>query len=334
MTATASPPGAEVGLDRALAERAVRDGLARYFAARRARVGPFVDRHFALRGALAMHRAALGWDVLRAPVNLTLAAPQLGLRLAGAAAKRIGAKRLGAALAGTHLLLRTAVAREIAWAIRTELLELPARDGARVATRDALAEAILADPALDAAMRPLLAEIGRHGADPRFRARLEQAMAEYVGSRAAAAEVTTGLVSLGAGALAFSKLTPGLATLGPTLAALLAQQAAVASFPLGAALGGMWYGFFPVAPPLGLVFGMTGGLMLAGSTLAAFAGIVADPVQRRLGLHRARLLRLLAALERQANDPAARGFAVRDQYVARLLDLFDLIAAAWRIAHA
>ncbi len=295
---------------RALAEQAVTDGLARYFAARRARVDGFVDRHFSLRGTLALHRVALGWDILRTPVNLSLAAPQAGLRLAGAAAGRLGAPRLGARLRRTDLLLPTALAREVAWLLRTELLELPARDGARVATRDALAEAILAAPGL------------------------AQALGEYAAARAATAEMTTGLVSLGAGALAFSKLTPGIATLGPTLAALLAQQTAVASFPLGAALGGVWYGWFPVAPPLGLVAGMTGGLMLAGSTLAAFAGIVADPVQRRLGLHRARLLRLIAALERQANDPAAPGFALRAQYVARLLDLFDLLGAAWRIAHA
>lgn len=325
--------GTDLRPGRALAERAVRDGLARYFADRRSRVDPFVDRHFSLRGALAIHRAALGLDILRTPVNLTLAAPQIGVRLAGAVASKLGARRLGARLGAAHLMLRTSVAREIAWLIRTDLLELPGRDGARVATCDALAEAILSQPELTAALQPLLAEIGRRGADPAFRARVEQAMAEYTGSRAAASEVTTGLISLGAGALAFNKITPGIATLGPTLAALLAQQAAVASFPLGATLGGVWYGLFPAAAPLGLVIGLTGGLMLAGSTLGAFAGIVADPVQRRLGLHRARLLKLIASLERQASDPEAPGFRVRDHYVARLLDLFDWIGAAARIAH-
>ena len=78
--------GTDLRPGRALAERAVRDGLARYFADRRSRVDPFVDRHFSLRGALAIHRAALGLDILRTPVNLTLAAPQIGVRLAGAVA--------------------------------------------------------------------------------------------------------------------------------------------------------------------------------------------------------------------------------------------------------
>ena len=318
---------------RDLAEGAVRDGLARYFADRRARVDPFIDQHFSVRGALRLHRKALGLDILRTPVNLTLAAPQVGVRVAGVAASRLGARRLGERLRTARLMLPTAVAREIAWLIRTDLLELPARDGKRVATRDVLAETILHQPALAAALEPLLAELGRRGADPAFRARVEQATAEYTGSRAAASELTTGLVSLGTGALAFSKITPGMATLGPTLAALFAQQAAVASFPLGATLGGAWYGLFPAAVPLGLVAGLTGGLMLAGSTIGAFAGIIADPVQRRLGLHRARLLKLIASLERQANDPAAPGLALRDHYVARLLDLFDWIGAALRIAH-
>lgn len=78
---------------------------------------------------------------------------------------------------------------------------------------------------------------------------------------------------------------------------------------------------------------MTGGMMLAGSAFAAFAGIAADPEQRRLGLHQRRLRHLIASLERQMNDPAAPAFALRDQYVARLVDLIGLVGTAWRIVH-
>ena len=86
-----------------------------------------------------------------------------------------------------------------------------------------------------------------------------------------------------------------------------------------------------MAASSGLLLGTTGGLMIAASTLAAFAGIVADPVQRRLGLHRRRLDKMIDALERQLADPDAPSFAVRAHYVARLSDLFDLLAAAWRL---
>ena len=176
--------GSDPPLGRALAERAVRDGLARYFADRRARVAPFVDAHFALAGALRLHRAALGWDIARAPLNLALAAPQVGVRLIGIGMRRgLAAARLGARLAGVTLQRRTDVARALAWHLHAELLELPYCDGQRVVTRDALAEAILADPGLNAALHAQLAAIAERGGDPGWRAALAHAMAEYTGSR-------------------------------------------------------------------------------------------------------------------------------------------------------
>ena len=60
----------------------------------------------------------------------------------------------------------------------------------------------------------------------------------------------------------------------------------------------------------------------------------ADPIQRALGLHRARLLRLIGVLEKPVLDPSARGFRVHDHYVARLLDLFDIVGAAARLTQA
>ena len=76
-------------------------------------------------------------------------------------------------------------------------------------------------------------------------------MTSYTATRAAAAEIATSLVTLGSGALAMKQLTPGVATLATTLAGVLAQQAAIASFPLRAGLGGLWYGGrFPATPSL------------------------------------------------------------------------------------
>ena len=314
-----------------LARQVVEDGIRRYFADRRLRVRPFVDRHFSLCGALAIHRAALGWDLARAPLNIVLGLPHTLLRLTTAGAKRFGAKRIAAALGERNLLLRTRVAKEISWLLCTELLELPCREGKRESRRDALAQTILADPRVADPLRAALAAIGRRADDPAFRARLAEAMRTYAGTRAAAAEIATGLVTLGAGALALKQLTPGAVSLGPALAAIMVQQAAVASFPLGSALGGLWYGLFPVAPSAALIVGLTGGLMLAAAGFAALAGIVTDPLQRRLGLHEKRLLRMLDALERQMLDPAAPRFTVRDHYVARLMDLCDLLGCAYRL---
>lgn len=318
-------------LDTATAEAAVADGLSRYFAERRARVDAFVDRHFSLRGTLRLHRAAIGWDIARAPANLSLAAPQLLMRVASRAAGKLGAQTAARHL-GRSILLQTDVAREISWLITTELLELPCTQPGRVSTRDAMADAIAASPILARAMRDAWTESGHPGGDdPGLRERLVHALTEYTGSRAAAAEITTGLLSLTAGAAALNKITPGAASLGPAIAAMMAHQAAIASFPLGAWLGGVWYGLFPLAPSVGLVAGTTGGLMAAAASFAAFSGVVSDPIQRALGLHRARLLRMIAALERQVADPAAPAFTVRDHYVARLLDVFDYFAMVMRL---
>jgi hypothetical protein len=78
---------------------------------------------------------------------------------------------------------------------------------------------------------------------------------------------------------------------------------------------------------------VTSGLLAVSSVAAAFAGIIADPVQRALGLHRRRLLRLIDALEQQfGTEHGESGFVTRDQYVARLLDFLDLLGSAYRIA--
>jgi predicted lipid-binding transport protein (Tim44 family) len=90
---------------------------------------------------------------------------------------------------------------------------------------------------------------------------------------------------------------------------------------------------FPAVPSALMVTGLTGGLMVGAACFAAFAGILTDPLQRRLGLHTRRLHRMLDALERQMLDPAAPGYVVHDHYAARLMDLIDLLGSAYRLAH-
>ncbi len=316
----------------AVVQQIVDDGVRRYFQDRRAKVDSFVDRNFSFPGSLRLHRAAVGWDIARAPLNLTMAAPQVGLLLAARAAGKLGAPRIAARLASRRLIVHTAVGRELTWRLHADLLELPFQDGDRVTRHDALAETILSDPRVAEAIAPVLEAIATRGDDPALRQRLDAAMTEYGRSRGAATEIATALLSLGTGAMALKKLTPGALSLGPTLAAAIARRAAIATFPLGSALGSVWVGLFPVAPSALLISTLTGGLLAASTVAAAFAGVVADPVQRRLGLHQRRLRRMLDALERQMLNPQAPGFAVHDHYVARLLDLFDVASALLRAA--
>jgi hypothetical protein len=104
---------------------------------------------------------------------------------------------------------------------------------------------------------------------------------------------------------------------------------------LGASAGSLWYGLFPAAASPLLVGGITGGLLALTSVASAFAGIIADPVQKGLGLHQRRLHRLIDAVEKQwTSEHENAEFVARDPYVARLLDIFDVLSAAYRVARA
>jgi hypothetical protein len=297
----------------------------------------FVDRHYALAGALALHAHALGWDLARAPVNLLAALPQSALLLGAAAGRALGRKRprlaaAAARLGRLQLLLETDVGRELAWLIHTELLELPVRLGDRLSTRDALAEAVFADPRLAGAIAETARALELRGGDAALRDPMAELIGIYTGSRAAAADIANALLATGAGALAARQFTPGALSLGPVIAGTLAQHAAIASFPLGPALGGLWYGAFPAVAAPGLALAGSGAAFVAMGTLAAFAGVVVDPVQRRLGLHQRRLDRLITALEAQLLGRAHDGFRPRDHYVARMFDALDLLRCLHRLA--
>jgi uncharacterized protein DUF6635 len=313
---------------RELANAIVRDAVRRYIESRRRRIDAFVDRHFTLAGSITLHRWALGWDLLRAPANLFLAGPALAVKLAAWTARRGGMQRVAAWLANRRLLLETEVAREIEWLVASELLEIPCRRRDRVSYRDAIAETILADRRA-AALLTIPADTG-----PEMRRRLTAAVEAYLGSRTATAEITTGFVAAGLGALVVKQATPGLVTLSSALAAMIAQQMAIAAFPLGAGLGGLWYALFPAVAGPGLLAATTAVVFLGGAMLAAFSGVVTDPLQRRMGLHRRRLQRLLQVLETDLCGGPGRNRIVRDHYVARLVDIFDLIALAMRVSHA
>ena len=135
----------------------------------------------------------------------------------------------------------TAVAREVSWLVTTELLQFPCAQPHRTSTEDALAEAILSDPRV--ARRICIGD----ALPAEARAHIATAISGYAGTRSATAEIATGSITAGIGALWVKHATPGMVTLGSVVANMLAQQAAIAAFPLGAGLGAWWYGMYPVA---------------------------------------------------------------------------------------
>ena len=325
-------PAVYQGVDAAEVRRIVDGGIDRYVAARHAKVPAFVDANFGLLGSLRLHRRAIGLDLLRAPANVALIPPYLALQMSSAGARRLGAKVTAQWLETRKLFLETDVARELTRRLHADLLELPYDGGSRHTDRDALAVEILSDTRLRAVFTAFDATILRHREDENLRRRLKGMLGTYSDARTAAAELVVSVAMAGAGAALFRQLTPGVLSLGPALAGAIAQKAAIASFPLGAGVGSVWYGHFAAAPSIGLVAGATGGLMVLAAAATAFAGVVGDPIQRALGLHQRRLHKLIDALADELKGESPVGFRVRDHYAARIFDLLDVMAAAHRLA--
>ncbi len=297
-----------------------------YFAERRARVEPFVKRNFSLAGSARLHQAALGRDLVRAPANIALAPVHVAMRLTAVGARIVKARHVSDWLRTRQILLRTDVAAEVERLVVTDLLELPWGGQGTRSGRDALAETILSSPEVNA----LVAAGGGVRTAASLDQRLCDNLSEYGGARAAIAEITTSIAVLGAGMATFQKLTPGMISLGPLVAAALVHSTAVAAFPLGSGAGSFWYWLFPAEVSPVLAVGTTGGLIAVGAVAAAFAGVLADPLQSRLGLHQHRLHRLIDALESEFIDGKGAGFAAREHYVARVIDFADAVFLALR----
>ena len=317
--------------DEAVARDVIEQAAQRYIEGCQARLGPFIDRYFSLKGSLKLHRHAVGWDLLKAPYNVVVAVPQLMARLLAAGGKRNRLTRPAAErLARLNLFLNTRTGREIGWLIMTELLRLPAGDGTRLSEADAFAEEVMKDPRVQRSVERVAAVLEAHAGDKAFFGKLEDKLAVYTNTRAAAADMVAILTMTGTGAGAIHQFTPGAMTLVPALSAALAQQLAISNFWLGSFLGSGYYALFPAAVSPALIAGTAGSILAVAAVLTAFAGVLTDPLQRRMGLHKRRLDKLLGALERELVGGDPKRMALHDHYVARVLDLVDMLIMASR----
>ncbi|MCU0908801.1 MAG: hypothetical protein MUF73_15515 [Rhodobacteraceae bacterium] len=292
-------------------------------AAARARVPGFVARHFTWPGTLRLHRAALGADILRAPVNVALSPVLVLTRLAAMAARRLRLRRAGAWLASRRVLLPTAVAAGVEARVADQLLGVTLPPGADGAARIA---AILEAPQF----RDRFRRAGTPAQAQAIATRISQALAEYAGTRSAIADLTVSLVTIATGAILFRAVTPGLVSMAPGLAEALSHTVAVEDFPLGSTLGAAWYGVFPVATPGWMVAGAVAAMVMVGSVAGAFAGVIADPLQARTGIHTRRLHRLIDTVDAEL-DRLDRPFVAREHYLARVFDLWDAALGITRL---
>jgi len=309
------------------ADKSARVVALEYIDSRRADVDRFVAKHFNWPGTLHLHGSALGWDILRAPLNVALSPILVLTLIAACLCRRTGWRRGADWLARRRILLRTSVARRVEVLIVTDLLDLPLNEGEAARDSRALARAVLAAPQF----REILHQQSGSGEAETLGLRISGALGDYAGTRSAVAEMTTTLCVLLVGAVVFQTLTPGMISMAPGVADAMARTNAVATFPLGETVGGVWYGVFAADASPWLVSATVAGLVMLGSVVAAFAGVLADPVQVRLGIHRRRLGRLLDTLEGELVGAGDKPFVAREHFFARFLDFWDAAASAFRI---
>jgi len=306
----------------------VESGVKNYIRSRKDKIPGFINTHFSLQGSLRMHRKALGKDLYKAPLNILWIVPTLLTRAASAMLNKLGSETMARRLDRIPAGFETDVQKEITWLIYSELLELPYQQGDRQATKDALLESILDTPEISTIISGYLAEIHQKSGDPKFRKSLEKNFQEYASSRAAAADIASSIITLASGAVAFHKLTPGALMSGSAVAAVIAEKLAIANFWLGPSLGAWYYSVFPATASTGLLVAATSSVIATLALLSSFTGILTDPVQLKLGIHQKRLEKFLDALANELLDKTASPYKIKDLYITRVFDLFDILITA------
>lgn len=313
-------------------EVAVNKGIQDYLAARRARVPQFVESHYGWRGAFDINKRAAGWDMLKTPANILWTPPHFLLSQSGKLLRKVSKDKYGKGLTQLSSGFTTDIEREVAWRIHTDLLELPYQDPKRKGAvtefqGNALLDAILLQPELAEVFGDSLQIIAEVAQLEQGKASLTEHLTRYVDSRKAAAELSSVLISVATGFVANKTLNLGAMSLGSGIASAVAYQSAVSSFAFGNTLGALYYSVVPVSVGKATLIMTTGGVAVALGLIASYTGMFTDPLQKSLGWHDKKLHKLLDGLEAQLTGQTPEQLEYKDGYVARVLDLADILIA-------
>lgn len=308
-------------------EKLYREAVARYIASRRQRIPEFTQEHFSLKGSARLHRHAIGWDLIKAPVNAG-ASVLTALQNLGAKALEIGgAPQHAAKIKSKALFITTEVSEQINQKIYEQLLELPYQ-GAAPAFVDGLMAEILNASEIQALYRATLETLAHADDKTALEQKLTEAFADYAHSRTAAADIAVTLASAATGFVLLHKVTPGLASLSTAIAQSLAQSVAAHTFWAGPWAGRLYYGVAGASATPLLSIGTFTTVLIPAALVATFSGIATDPIQLKLGMHDKRLNALLDNLEKVLLGEEGVEISVKEHYIARILDVLDWLAIA------
>lgn len=314
-------------LQREQTEQIYRAAVARYIASRRERIPDFTQEHFSLKGSARLHRHAIGWDLIKAPVNAGASVVTALQNLSAKALEIGGAPQHAAKLKSKALFITTEVSEQINRRIYDQLLELPFQNETATFVDGLMAE-ILNASEIQELYQATLKTLALSDDKTALEQKLTEAFADYAHSRTAAADIAVTLASAATGFLLLHKVTPGLASLSTAIAQSLAQSVAAHTFWAGPWAGRLYYGLAGASATPLLSLGTFTSVLIPAALVATFSGIATDPIQLKLGLHDRRLNQLLDNLEKVLLGEEGVEISVKEHYIARILDVVDWLAIA------
>lgn len=315
---------------KAIIQQAITSGADRYLRGCESRVDDFVRRHYSFRGALRTHAHAIGWDIVRVPINIIWSVAYLALMVMGYLAGLMRLRRLQRWLRRVPPGLVTDTDRQISWLVVTELLQLPHEHRNQKSLRDALMEEIVKEPSLQHLLNEKLEAFQGPSQDPEFRDKLQAKLAEYGATRTGSSDLVSNVTLLITSKAVLGQASFGALSAGTAASAAIAHSVAVSNFWLGSAIGAYYYALVPVAISAPLLIVVTVVVALAMALLSTFIGILTDPLQARLGLHHRRLRRLIDSIRDDLLGKHDCTFHLREKYLGRLFDIVDVLTTVAR----
>jgi hypothetical protein len=274
----------------------LQENVAAHITACRLRIPRFVADNYSWPGAWRLNRQAWGWDIAIAPFNFILGFPNFLVRVLAILLELLRLRRAAHWLGHLHLGLPTRVQRNLTARVERDLLGLPEKQNQTDNPILNLIESVAVKPA----------QI-------------------YVQTRNVAADITAGTLAAIMGVIFFKQFTPGSFSAGSVIAQQIAREQAIGDFLFGETLGGVYYEVFPVNPSLTVITISLLGVMATIAVVAAFSGIVHDPIQSATGIHQRRLNQLLDVIEASAIQTLGKEFRPKDTFFGRIYDLVDWI---------
>ncbi len=310
---------------RAIINSAVEHGIERYIQECRDNIPTFCQDTFSLIGAWDINKKAFGKDILKAPANVVWTPFYfLGTGI-GKGLEKLKLDKASKVFSDLPAGFTTDVELEVQWRIYTQFIKLPYQQNEREFVENRLLEIILEDENLAPIIDHSMESISKLTSDEEGKNILTDRIFEYTDSRKAASELSSTLIGTATGYLTSKTLNFGAVGLGQSLAASAAYHSAVSSFALGNTLGAAFYSVVPVSASTGAVVLSTGGVAAVLGAVSAFAGVIADPIQHKLGLHEKKLNKLVDALELQLKSNEQSSLDIKDGYAARVLDVLDFL---------